>query len=183
MFKKTVNTSRKLAFSGVALALAFVLSYIKLWDMPTGGSVTLFSMFFVSIIGYFYGPVWGSLVGFVYSLLQMIQSFYFLSVPQVLLDYTFAFTALGLSGFFHHKKYGLQIGYLVAISARFICSTLAGIVFYSEIVDASGIWPAVWASAIYNGGYIYAEGIITLIIIFIPALYKQICRMKVLANK
>ena len=39
---------RQVAFSGLALALGFVASYIKIYDPPFGGSVTLFSMLFVS---------------------------------------------------------------------------------------------------------------------------------------
>jgi len=178
MQKNNLFSAKKLAFCGVSLALAFVLSYVKLWDLPSGGSVTLFSMFFVCVIGYFYGPVIGLISAFAYSLLQAIQGMYFLSIFQFLLDYTIAFTGLGVAGFFHNKKYGLQIGYLVAITVRFISSTLAGLIFYSEITSTSGVLPALYASAIYNGGYIYLEGLLTIILISLPPIYKAILRMK-----
>ena len=44
-------TARSMAFSAVALAIAFLLSYVKLFEMPWGGSVTLCSMLFVVLIG------------------------------------------------------------------------------------------------------------------------------------
>ncbi|MBR6303845.1 MAG: proton-coupled thiamine transporter YuaJ, partial [Lachnospiraceae bacterium] len=47
-------SSKTLAFAGIALALAFATSFVKL-EMPMGGSVTLFSMFFITYIGYVYG--------------------------------------------------------------------------------------------------------------------------------
>ena len=43
-------TAKTLAFSAVSLAIAFILSYVKLWQMPWGGSVTLCSMLFVVIV-------------------------------------------------------------------------------------------------------------------------------------
>ena len=44
--------AKQLAFSGIALALAFITSYIK-YEMPMGGSVTLFSMFFICKYPYY----------------------------------------------------------------------------------------------------------------------------------
>ena len=43
-------------FSAAALALGFITSYVKIIDMPWGGSVTLCSMLFITLIGYWYGP-------------------------------------------------------------------------------------------------------------------------------
>ena len=48
--------AKQLAFAGIALALAFITSYIK-YELPMGGSLTLFSMFFICYIGYLYGTV------------------------------------------------------------------------------------------------------------------------------
>lgn len=48
-------TTQQLVTCAVALALAYVTSYIKLFKLPFGGSVTLFSMLFIVLIGYWYG--------------------------------------------------------------------------------------------------------------------------------
>ncbi|MGL4284052.1 energy-coupled thiamine transporter ThiT [Eubacterium aggregans] len=101
--KKCIDT-RELTFAAVAIALTIITSFIKLWHMPMGGSITLFSMLFITLIGYWYGPSFGILTGVAYGLLQLIIDPYILSVPQLLLDYPLSFGALGLSGFFSKKK-------------------------------------------------------------------------------
>ena len=111
-FKMSV---KQLTFSALCLALAFVLSNIKLFKLPMGGSVTIFSMFFVTYIGYLYGPRVSLSAAFAYGLLQMIVDPYIISVPQLLCDYILAFGALGVSGFFHNTRYGMFKGYLAGI--------------------------------------------------------------------
>ena len=64
--------AKQLAFAGIALALAFITSYIK-YELPMGGSLTLFSMFFICYIGYLYGIKVGLITAFAYSILQFIQ--------------------------------------------------------------------------------------------------------------
>ena len=100
---------KKLVFSAMGIALAMVTSYIKVWEMPMGGSVTLLSMLFISLIGYWFGVRYGILTGAAFGLLQFVIEPYMLSIWQVLLDYPLAFGALGLSGIARNRKYG-QIG-------------------------------------------------------------------------
>ena len=95
--------TRKLVFCAVAVALAYLTSYIRLFELPWGGSVTLCSMLFIVLIGYWYGPAAGMATGFVYGILQFMQEPYMLSPFQVCCDYLFAFAALGLSGFFRKR--------------------------------------------------------------------------------
>ena len=80
-------TTKKLVFSAMGIALALVTSYLKLWDMPMGGSVTLLSMLFISLIGYWFGAKYGIATGAAFGILQFIINPYMLSVPQVILDY------------------------------------------------------------------------------------------------
>lgn len=170
-------STKQLTFSAMAMALAMVLSMIKLFDMPIGGSVTLCSMFFITLVGYVYGPKAGLLTGFSYGLLQFVVDPVFYTLPQMLVDYPLAFGALGLSGFFWKKKWGLQIGYVVGIIGRFIFSWLSGFIFFAAYAEGSGMGPALYSFS-YNGSYIGAEGIITLIIISIPPVYKAITQVK-----
>ena len=104
--KPSLFSTRQLVFSAVSLALAFILSYVKLIHMPWGGSVTLCSMLFVVMIGYWYGPAIGIISAFAYGLLQFIQGGggYILSPMQVAFDYVLAFAALGIGGFFLQKE-------------------------------------------------------------------------------
>ena len=173
--KKTVN-AKQLAFAAGALALAIVTSYIKLFQLPMGGSVTLFSMFFITLIGYWYGPTVGLMAGVAYGLLQMILDPYIVSIPQMLIDYPFAFGALGLAGFFSEKKNGMIIGYIVSVLGRFVFSVLSGVIFFGMYAP-EGMSPFVY-SVTYNGSYLAAEAAITLILLCVPAVRKALATVK-----
>ena len=123
-------STRQLVFSSVAIALAFVTSNIKLLHLPFGGSITLFSMFFICFIGYLYGLRSGLTAGIAYGLLQMLIDPYVVSVPQLLTDYILAFGALGLAGIFANSKYGIIKGYLMGIFGRFVFAVLSGVIFF-----------------------------------------------------
>ena len=177
--KKRMST-KQLVFCAVALALAYLTSYIKLFEMPWGGSVTLFSMLFASLAGYFYGPATGILTGAAYGILQLIIEPYIYFPIQVLVDYPLAFGALGLSGFFCNAKHGLIKGYVAGILGRYVFAVLSGWLFFGAYAWEG--WDPLPYSLVYNGIYIFAEGILTVIILLIPAVSKGIKRMKVLAN-
>ena len=170
------NTTKKLVYSALGIALALVTSYIKLWSMPMGGSVTLLSMLFVCLIGYWFGLKYGLITGIAFGLLQFIIEPYMLSIPQVILDYPFAFGALGLSGFFCNKKFGLQIGYVLGVVGRFVCSTLSGVLFFADYAP-DGMNPWVYSIA-YQGSYLGVEMVLTLIIISIPPVANALSLVK-----
>lgn len=173
--KKSFST-KGLAFCGISIALAYVLSFIKLFDLPLGGAVTLCSMFFICLIGYILGPKYSLTGAFAYGLLQLIQDPQIYAPMQFVFDYIFAFTALGLSGFFKNTKGGLYIGYLVGITARFVFSSISGYIFFAEYAPEG--WNPLIYSVCYNGGFIYAEGIVTVLIISVPYVKKTIERIK-----
>ena len=170
------NTTKKLVYSALGIALALVTSYIKLWEMPMGGSVTLLSMLFVCLIGYWFGLKYGLITGIAFGLLQFIIDPYMLSIPQVILDYPFAFGALGLSGLFCNKKFGLQIGYVIGVVGRFVCSTLSGVIFFADYAP-EGMNPWVYSIA-YQGSYLGVELVLTLMIISIPPVANALSLVK-----
>lgn len=170
------DTTKKLVYSALGIALALVTSYIKLWEMPMGGSVTLLSMLFVCLIGYWFGLKYGLITGIAFGLLQFIIDPYMLSIPQVILDYPFAFGALGLSGLFCNKKFGLQIGYVIGVVGRFVCSTLSGVIFFADYAP-EGMNPWIYSIA-YQGSYLGVELVLTLIIISIPPVAKALSLVK-----
>ena len=170
------NTTKKLVYSALGIALALVTSYIKLWEMPMGGSVTLLSMLFVCLIGYWFGLKYGLITGIAFGLLQFIIDPYMLSIPQVILDYPFAFGALGFSGLFCNKKFGLQIGYVIGVVGRFVCSTLSGVIFFADYAP-EGMNPWVYSIA-YQGSYLGVELVLTLIIISIPPVANALSLVK-----
>ena len=83
--------SRCIAFAGISIALSFTLSYIKLWRMPQGGSVTLVSVLPIMLFSYVYGAKKGVLIGLIYGVLQSVQDPYIVHPAQFLLDYPIAY--------------------------------------------------------------------------------------------
>ncbi len=173
-------------FAGASIALAYVLSFIKIYEMPWGGSVSLLSMFFVAFVGYLFGPGVGFSAAFVFSILQFIQSggTYMLSPFQVCCDYFLAFTALGVSGFFKGKKNGLLIGYLVAVFCRGVFHTIGGYLYWMDYMPESfpkslaAIYPIA-----YNYAYLVPEAVITVIVILLPPVKKGLARVRAMADQ
>jgi thiamine transporter len=164
----------------MAIALAVVTSFIKLFHLPMGGSITLFSMLFVVLIGYWYGLRTGILAAVAYGLLQLIIDPYILTIPQMLTDYVFAFGTLGLSGLFSNAKHGLVKGYIAGVLGRYFFAFLSGYIFFGAYA-ADYNMSAVAYSLVYNGIYIFTEAGITLILLAIPAVSKALARIRTAA--
>ncbi len=179
--EKKFNT-KQLVFSAAAMALAMVTSMVKLFDLPMGGSVTLCSMLFICLIGYWYGLSGGLMAAIAYGFLQLIIDPYIISVPQMLTDYIFAFGALGISGVFSNKKHGLVLGYLLGVCDRFVFAFLSGLIFFGSYASGYGMTAPVY-SFVYNGAYIGAEALITIILLLMPPVSKGLLRIKQMAQE
>ncbi len=177
--KKRQLSTKQLAFCAMAMALAFVTAYLKIFSLPWGGSVTLCSMLFIVLIGNWYGVQTGILVGLTYGILQFIQEPYVLSFFQVCCDYILAFAALGVSGFFVKSKNGLLKGYIAAVIARGAFHSLGGYLYWMDYMPEN--FPQALRSVypiVYNYSYLLAEAVITIVVISIPAVSKGLARVK-----
>lgn len=175
--KKPQFSTRQLVFSAMAIAVATVTSYIKLFDLPMGGSVTLFSMFFICLIGYWYGLRAGLMTAIAYGFLQLIIDPYIISFSQMLVDYIFAFGALGLSGLFCKSKNGLIKGYLLGVLGRYFFSFLSGMIFFGSYAADYGMSAPVY-SLVYNGAYLGAEALLTIALLSLPPMKKAMKQLK-----
>lgn len=173
--------TRQLVFSGAAMALAMVTSEIKFARLPFGGSVTLFSMLFIVLIGYWYGAKAGLLTGFAYGLLQFVINPVFYSPWQLLVDYPLAFGALGLSGFFSNKRQGLLTGYIAGVLGRFLFTALSGGIFFRSYAPTQTPVGILTYTLGYNASYIAPEAVITIILLAIPAVRNALVKVKELA--
>ena len=171
-------TTKQLVCSAVAMALALVTSLIKLFDLPMGGSVTLCSMLFIVLIGYWYGPKVAITAGIAYGFLQFVIEPIFYTIPQMLTDYPLAFGALGISGFFYKKKHGLILGYMAGVLGRYFFAFLSGVIFFGAYAADYNMAVPVY-SLVYNGSYLFAEAAITLIIIALPPVQKALAHVKI----
>lgn len=180
MSQKFIVTVKQLAFCAMAIALGTILSNIKLYDFPWGGSITLLSMLIICLPGYWFGLGAGLLTGVAYGVLQLLVDPYVLYPIQVVVDYLLAFGALGLSGLFAGSKHGLIKGYIAAILGRYVFAVISGWIFFGAYAWEG--WNPFVYSLVYNGIYIFAEAAITLIILAIPAIGKMFGQLKNMAN-
>ena len=172
-----------LAESAIMVALASVLSMIKLWQSPYGGSVTLLSMAPIILLSLRHGVKVGLLAGLAYSLVQLMQglgNLAWIPTPMgiilcALLDYILPFTLLGLGGIFRNKLGQKPVlcggagAFLVSV-IRYACHVVAGAVIWyeldlqwyaddpSHIVNLYGPW---LFSIIYSAIYMIPEIIAT----------------------
>lgn len=180
---KAKTATKQLVFSGAAMALALVTSEIKFARLPMGGSITLFSMLFVVLIGYWYGAKAGLLTGFAYGLLQFVLDPVFYSPWQLIVDYPLAFGALGLSGFFSNRKQGLLTGYIVGVLGRYLFAVLSGGIFFASYAPTQTPVGILTYTLSYNATYIVPEAVVTIILLAIPAVKNALMRVKKLATE
>ncbi len=136
----------------IFVALSTALSYIILFALPQGGSITAASMVPLLWLALRRGPKIGLFAGAVYGLVQLAVEPFIVHPAQVLLDYPIAFGALGLAGFFrNHAFLGINVG----IAGRFLAHFVSGIIFFA-IYAPEGMSPIIY-SAIYNGSYLLPE--------------------------
>lgn len=169
-------TAKQLAFCAMAIALGTVLSNVKLFSFPTGGSITLLSMLVICLPGYFFGLGAGLLTGVAYGVLQLLIDPYVLYPMQLVVDYLLAFGALGLSGLFSNAKNGLIKGYVAAVLGRFVFAVISGWIFFG--VYAWEGWAPLPYSLAYNAIYIFSEAAVTIVILLLPPVKKAMSSVK-----
>ncbi len=145
----------------VMVALSGALYLIKIFTLPQGGSITLGSMVPIFLLALRRGPRIGIVGGIAFGLVALVEDVYsgvevIFYPAQVILDYPLAFGLLGLAGFFQ-KIPILGVG--VGITARFCSHFVSGVLFFASYAPA-GVSPFVY-SALYNGGFLIPEFVIT----------------------
>lgn len=160
---------RILVECAIMVALAFVLSLSKLFELPFGGSVTLLSMLPICLVSIRHGIGWGLGTAFVYSATQALVSGAtgWGLTPAVLilcflLDYILAFTVLGLAGLFRKRGMaGCLFGIALVCALRFLCHYISGVTLWGSMAP-EGMSPYLY-SLLYNGGFMLPETVLTVI--------------------
>ena len=180
-FRKEAKVPLKaLTYSAICLALAIILSNLRIYRMPMGGSVTAGSMVFISMVGYWFGLKVGLIAAMSFGFLRIMFDPYIIHPVQMLLDYPLAYACLGLSGLFKDHKYGLVMGYIVGVTGRLICAVLSGVLLFAMFApDDMNVW---LFSFLYNITYIGPEAAFTLMILAIPAFKVAIDRVGMAAR-
>ena len=130
-------TLRALTEGAVLVAAAQVLSYLKLWRMPWGGSITL-AMLPVLLYAVRWGLANGLLAAFVLGILQfMFDGGFSIGWQSIVGDYLLAYGALGLAGLAHGKKGGVFLGALIGGFARFLVHFVVGATLWGAYMPES----------------------------------------------
>jgi len=163
------------------LALAIVLSLITPFRklLPFGGSITLVSMLPICLFSIRHGILKGLGVSALFAAYQFVQGISEglfgwgltseMLVMCILFDYLLAYTVIGLAGIFRRKKMcGWIAGIVIALTLRFLCHFISGVVVFAStgkiwddlefVADNKYIY-----SAVYNGAYMLPEIILTVI--------------------
>lgn len=168
--KTTVRAvhTKKIVYGGICISIAFVLSYIRIFNMPQGGSITLASMLPLVLYSMIFGPTAGIMAGVAYGMLQLIQDMWVVNIWQLLLDYPLAFGCLGLAGLAPKQIKNLYVrtgfSVTIAIMGRCMMHVISGVIFFADYAP-EGMNPLLY-STIYNGTFLGVELIITLILSF-----------------
>lgn len=143
---------QRLVESGVLIGLATVLSLVKLWQMPLGGSITLCSMLPIMLLAYKYRLKWGLLCGFLYGIVQLMIDLgqisgwgltAFTLTGSILFDYLIAFTCLGLAGLYGKGRGRFILGMVTAAGARLVSHVISGTIFFGALMPKDWAKPLV----------------------------------------
>lgn len=173
------SSARMLTEAGIMIAAAQILSYVKIFEAPYGGSVTAGSMIPIIIFSLRWGVKWGLLAGTAYGILQFLLGgvIYSFHIVSILFDYVVAFGFLGLAGLFRSSVKGVFLGSFLGIFGRFVCHVISGVVVWASYAP-EGMNPFFY-SVVYNGSYLLPELAITLVIVGVlyePLLKKLVQR-------
>ena len=150
-------TTKSIAYAAICLALSFALSFLTLVKLPQGGSVTLVSLLPLMLYSQMFGIRRGVIVGFIYGLLQAIQTPYILHPGQFLLDYPIAFAMIGFASIFTQGgikgKKGILLfaaGSIFAVTMRYLSHFVSGVFAFSSYAGYAGYDSSVLYSLAYN---------------------------------
>lgn len=158
-----------LAEGAIMVAAAMVLGWLKLLELPQGGSVS------IGMLPIFlYCARWGwrqsFLTCFAYGMLQLLfDGAYAWGPLSMLLDYILAYGVLGVACFFRRKKHGVFMGVAAGCFCRFLVHFISGVTIYrifapTELFHTTFTNPWMY-SAVYNGSYVAIDMVLCLVIV------------------
>lgn len=170
--RKIVLLAEGAIMTAMSIAL-FAVSDLLPWPYAYGGGFSIFAQVPIIIYSYRRGIKNGfsaALVLSVYQLLTGLKNFAWVSgiaayLIVALADYIIAFGCLGFGGAFKGKLKNpateLTVGSVVVCFVRFICHFISGVTIWTDYCPADMIVPVY--SLLYNGSFMLAETIITVV--------------------
>ena len=169
--------TRILVEAALMVALAVLLNMIKVYTLPTGGSITAAAMAPIVLLSVRRGWKWGLLGSGATALLQMLMDGVLVPAGEglgqfvgvLLLDYILAFMVLGLAGLFAkpmgQRAFAVPVASCCVTLLRYLCHFTSGIVLWGAYApEGTPVW---LYSLTYNGSYMIPETIITALVVTI----------------
>ena len=167
--------SHQLAMGAMCIAISFVLSMIRLFRMPQGGSITPASMLPLVMFTMACGPLKGFIVGCACGLLHLVSNPYIIHPIQMLVDYPLAYGAVALSYVAAllpvDKRWKLPIAALFGGLGRYSMEVLSGVVFFAEY---AGDQNALAYSLLYNLGSRGPDTLVCAAVACIPGMHRLV---------
>ncbi|MDY3973153.1 energy-coupled thiamine transporter ThiT [uncultured Veillonella sp.] len=170
---KQTQRTRMLVEAGLCIAIAYVLHFIVLFQMPQGGSVNAANLVPLVIFSMRWGGKNGVFACTMYGVIAFLLGAKFsLHYLSILLDYLVAYGVIGITGFFRDSRAGVSIGFVISAIFRWMASVISGAVVFAAYAPP-GQNPVAY-SVIYNATYMVPEFCINLIVILL--FYERIMR-------
>lgn len=163
-------TSRTISYAALCIAIGFALSCVRLYRMPSGGSVVLCSILPLVAFAYYVGVWQGMLVCVAYGLLQMLQGAWIIHPVQGLLDYIVAYAVLAVGGVMRYVKLPerarLPLALAIGGALRWAVHVLSGMTFFAQDALDAGQIPLIY-SMVYNL-YLFPEVALSALLALLP---------------
>ena len=167
-----INKTRMICEAAIFIAMAEILSLIKLYEFPNGGSITL-EMLPIILFAARYGCGWGSLAGLVYgTITYLIGNKFSVDWTTIICDYFIAFVALGFgAGLLSRRKWSVYYGTVIGGVLRFLAHFLIGVFVWGKWMPDTFLGKPMtspWIySALYNAAYMLVDMLAILLVGFI----------------
>lgn len=169
--KRVKWNASMLAKAAICVALAYILSMIKIFRMPMGGSVSLVSMYPLILFAMAFGPLESLLIGCVYGFMELLLDPYIIHPIQMLVDYPLAYAAVALACLAKRipvkERFKLPLAVALGYLGKYIMAVISGVVFFAEYAGDQG---TLAYSLIYNLSYLGPEALVCMVVAAIPGM-------------
>lgn len=186
--------NNRLLWTVILFVIAALLSMAKPVVLSDGGAVTYFSLFFLWLITFFFGPKYGLAISIIFGFAKFFVTYitgeYINYAPGALiLEYPVACGVFALGGLLKIKDKAelriaslnytgfqkghittenvkLRLGYLIGVAGMGVCYIISAVLFYPP--DREGFIPNLLYCIKYDMSYLLIEAAMTLLILCIP---------------
>ena len=181
--RRELLRNNRLLWTVGLVAVAGLLSAAKPVVLPDGGAVTYFSLLFLWLVTFFFGPKWGVVTGLAFGFVKLFVTWVTgetvnWAMGALVLEYPLACAAFALGWLAVGRRarvgddgilrdgFGLRVGYLIGVAAMGVCYVVSAVLFYPP--DVPGFFPNLLYCIEYDFSYLIIEAAVTLVLLAIP---------------